>query len=44
MGFSSGRIVEADEPSYCVFVPSSPNPITGRLYFDFGRSDASLLK
>jgi uncharacterized membrane protein len=33
MGFSSGRIVEADEPSYCVFVPSSPNPITGRLYF-----------
>jgi uncharacterized membrane protein len=33
MGFTSGRIVEADEPYYCVFVPSSPNPITGRLYF-----------
>jgi uncharacterized membrane protein len=33
MGFSSGRIVEAGEPCYCVFVPSSPNPITGRLYF-----------
>jgi uncharacterized membrane protein len=33
MGFCSGRIVEADEPCYCVFIPSSPNPITGRLYF-----------
>jgi len=33
LGFTSGRIVEADEPYYCVFVPSSPNPITGRLYF-----------
>jgi len=33
MGFCSGRVIEADEPCYCVFVPSSPNPITGRLYF-----------
>jgi uncharacterized membrane protein len=33
MGFCSGRIVMADEPCYCVFIPSSPNPITGRLYF-----------
>ncbi len=33
MGFSSGRLIEADEPCYCVFIPSSPNPITGRLYF-----------
>ena len=33
MGFCSGRIIEADEPCYCVFIPSSPNPITGRLYF-----------
>jgi uncharacterized membrane protein len=33
MGFSSGRLIEALEPTYCVFVPSSPNPITGRLYF-----------
>jgi uncharacterized membrane protein len=33
MGFTSGRVVEASEPCYCVFVPSSPNPITGRLYF-----------
>jgi uncharacterized membrane protein len=33
MGFCSGRIVMAEEPCYCVFIPSSPNPITGRLYF-----------
>jgi uncharacterized membrane protein len=33
LGFSSGRLIETDEPCYCVFVPSSPNPITGRLYF-----------
>jgi uncharacterized membrane protein len=33
MGFCSGRLVVADEPCYCVFIPSSPNPITGRLYF-----------
>ena len=33
LGFTSGRVVEAPEPSYCVFVPNSPNPITGRLYF-----------
>ena len=34
IGFCSGRLIEAvDEPSYCVFIPSSPNPITGRLYF-----------
>jgi uncharacterized membrane protein len=33
LGFTSGRLVEIDEPHYCVFVPSSPNPITGRLYF-----------
>ncbi len=33
IGFCSGRTVMADEPCYCVFIPSSPNPITGRLYF-----------
>ncbi len=33
LAFSSGRMVEADEPCYCVFVPSCPNPITGRLFF-----------
>jgi uncharacterized membrane protein len=25
--------MESAEPMYCVFVPNSPNPITGRLYF-----------
>jgi uncharacterized membrane protein len=33
MGFTSGRLMETPEPMYCVFVPNSPNPITGRLYF-----------
>lgn len=33
LGFSSGRLIETDEPSYCVFVPTSPNPIMGRLFF-----------
>jgi uncharacterized membrane protein len=33
LAFSNGRLVEGDEPMYCVFVPSSPNPIMGRLYF-----------
>jgi uncharacterized membrane protein len=33
MGFTSARLIQADEPCYCVFVPSAPNPITGRLYF-----------
>jgi uncharacterized membrane protein len=33
LGFTSGRVVEGAEPAYCVFVPNSPNPITGRLYF-----------
>ena len=33
LGFTSGRVVAGPVPSYCVFVPSSPNPITGRLFF-----------
>jgi uncharacterized membrane protein len=33
MGFTSARVLEGDPPRYCVFVPSAPNPITGRLYF-----------
>jgi uncharacterized membrane protein len=33
LGFTSGRTVNAPNPSYCVFVPNAPNPITGRLYF-----------
>jgi uncharacterized membrane protein len=34
LAFTSGRIVEVDgQQCYCVFIPSSPNPITGRLCF-----------
>ena len=33
LGFSSGRPLGADGDGLCVFVPNSPNPITGRLYF-----------
>jgi len=33
MGFTSGREILLNEPMYCVFVPSAPNPIVGRLYF-----------
>jgi len=37
LGFTSGRTVEgpggAAEQMYCVWVPNSPNPLTGKLYF-----------
>ncbi|MDP9173575.1 MAG: DUF502 domain-containing protein [Planctomycetota bacterium] len=33
MGFTSGRIVEGEFPCYCVFVPSAPSPVNGRLFF-----------
>jgi uncharacterized membrane protein len=40
LGFTSGRVVDGPEadakptqPMYCVWVPNSPNPLTGRLYF-----------
>jgi uncharacterized membrane protein len=33
LGFSTGRPIAADSDRLCVFVPNSPNPITGRLYF-----------
>ncbi len=33
LGFSTGRPIGADGDRLCVFVPNSPNPITGRLYF-----------
>jgi uncharacterized membrane protein len=33
IGFTSGRVVDVEVPSLCVFVPSCPNPITGRLFF-----------
>jgi uncharacterized membrane protein len=33
MGFTSGRPVEGTADTVCVFVPASPNPTSGRLYF-----------
>jgi uncharacterized membrane protein len=33
MGFSSGRPIEGSSDTVCVFVPASPNPTSGRLYF-----------
>jgi len=33
LGFSSGRPIEGDPGVCCVFVPASPNPTSGRLYF-----------
>lgn len=33
LGFSSGRTIDGDEATYCVFVPAAPNPVNGRLYF-----------
>lgn len=33
LGFCSGRPLDGDPNTYCVFVPAAPNPINGRLYF-----------
>jgi uncharacterized membrane protein len=33
LGFTSGRPVPGSSDVLCVFVPNSPNPIGGRLYF-----------
>jgi uncharacterized membrane protein len=33
LGFSSGRPIEGTNDTVCVFVPASPNPTSGRLYF-----------
>jgi uncharacterized membrane protein len=33
LGFSTGRPIADDSDRLCVFVPNSPNPISGRLYF-----------
>jgi uncharacterized membrane protein len=33
LGFTNGHAIEGDPASWCVFVPNSPNPTTGRLYF-----------
>ena len=33
LGFSSGHAIDRDPGIQCVFIPGSPNPTTGRLYF-----------
>ena len=33
LGFSSGAGIDGDPGVWCVFVPASPNPTSGRLYF-----------
>jgi uncharacterized membrane protein len=33
VGFTSGEGIEGDPSLCCVFVPASPNPTSGRLYF-----------
>jgi uncharacterized membrane protein len=33
LGFTSGDPVPGDASTCCVFVPNSPNPVLGRLYF-----------
>ena len=33
MGFSTRKPIEGDPETICVFVPGSPNPTSGRLYF-----------
>jgi uncharacterized membrane protein len=33
LGFTSGRPIEGDNKTWCVFVPASPNPTSGRLFF-----------
>jgi len=38
LGFTSARGVEGDAATWCVFVPASPNPTSGRLFFVPSRS------
>jgi uncharacterized membrane protein len=33
LGFTNGHGIAGDLATWCVFVPGSPNPTTGRLYF-----------
>jgi uncharacterized membrane protein len=33
LGFSSAKGIEGDPATWCVFVPASPNPTSGRLFF-----------
>jgi len=42
LGFTSGRIIEGHDSTWCVFVPNAPNPITGRLHF-ISKSQCTLL-
>lgn len=42
LGFSTRRPIEGDPETICVFVPGSPNPTAGRLYFVPARSCLTL--
>jgi uncharacterized membrane protein len=33
IGFTSAKGIEGDPATWCVFVPASPNPTSGRLFF-----------
>jgi uncharacterized membrane protein len=33
LGFTSARGIEGDPTTWCVFVPASPNPTSGRIFF-----------
>ena len=33
LGFTSAKGIEGDPATWCVFVPASPNPTSGRLFF-----------
>jgi len=33
LGFTSAKGIEGDPATWCVFVPASPNPTTGRIFF-----------
>jgi uncharacterized membrane protein len=33
LGFSTRKPIDGDSETLCVFVPGSPNPTSGRLYF-----------
>ena len=38
LGFSSAKGIDGDAATWCVFVPASPNPTSGRLFFVPSRS------
>src|SRR5450432_1249583 len=33
LGFTSAKGIEGDHATFCVFVPASPNPTSGRIFF-----------